>query len=305
MSKKKIMTRKTALIIIIMILILAITAIFLIVKNNQKEYKYPPELSVILEDGTEIKMLRTYYDWNYEGENVIFKLDRDIQTYNFPKENVIYTSTESLSKAKIKSDVKYITTLFTSSYAKIENNSIISHSTSNSHGDFSRILYKGKKEFKSHADVGEYVYTFRIDYKNQGYATYAIKVINFSEADSKIAKEYLNTSLENLNKIKELVSKIEFNTFLKDVNINEKNLNLKYEYYISDNILKMNNLILFACIPDLETITYTAEHKKTFLYNEEKERTPQEIDNVVYTREQINSNDTANIENFMKYMESL
>lgn len=308
---KKLMKRKTALIIGIIFVILIFGVFFWYFQNKyQKYYEDVPELVAVLPDGEEVPMLCYYYNWTYKGEEKTSDTEIiDVQTYDFPEEYTILTRITSIwtwspdSTIYLKSNLKYCRTSYMlgTTYSTTYGNS-----NSFSDADMSKTLYNGEYCLVQPTSVGEYLCDITIDYKNQGRAYYAIKVIAFDEDIAKTAKSYLNTSIENEDTIKELVSEISYSEYLQDISIEGTNLNLKYEYYIMESTLKMSNLALFACIPELETITYTAENTNVYDTDSETGETIiVEQPEAVFTRESVDSENDANIENLLKYMEDL
>ena len=123
--------------------------------------------------------------------------------------------------------------------------------------------------------------------------TYIQKVTILDTNSMKASSEYMNISLENIERINELVGKLEIKELLKSVKVENNNLVIEYEYYPIEDILISNNAILFACIDNLENIVYTATNKKTF-YTEKVENQYQTIYDENRENFTINKNDFVN-----------
>lgn len=298
--KKNIIKTKTALVLGIIFIILIISAIYYFFDTKyQKEYENFPTLSIVMQDGSEVEMLPIEYEWTYNGNTRTYKLDEDFKSYDYPKEHTIYRSTNEKKIYNIKSNVKYKSDSFSDNVYRVTNGIVQEVSGGNGSGDLSKSLKKGDMSLQPANSVGEYVESIKINYKNQGYVVYAIKSICFDDEINEISN-YQNLDLTNTEKIKELVGKLKYNEFFKDINIEGNTINLKYDYYINSDALYMSNMILFASIPNLDKIVYTAENKKTFYYdNENKQEVDTEMENKTFLRSDYEKS-SFNIETLLK-----
>lgn len=298
MKEVKIIKTKTAVIILSIVVLLLMIAVFnFFDKIYQKPTKTFPEISVYYKDKELGKMLPIKYEWKDRGE--IKKLDLEIdnlQEYDFPKENIILVGTNEYKKYILKADFRYKSRSYSENLYK--KSYIGAIGTGGADIDFSQEL---KRDFPLYSTdtIGEYIYKLAISYM-QGTVTYAIKLVSFESDQVAIAKNYLNTKLTENKKIEELISKIKFGTMLNSVKLDGDNLTIEYEAHIGEDSEKMNNLILFTCIPELESITYSPKNKKTYSYDAKEE-----IDKCVYTREEINNEKFINIEHLKKFMEQI
>lgn len=327
MKKINIIKRKTAIIFILIIIILLMyTCCLYIEKFYQKEYEDIPEISVFYKGKELAKMLPLSYSWTYKGDtknyNVFeqpskqgfFTTVKDIRKYgeyDFPEENTIIISSKTSEDYIKKMPERHKMVKYAFSFDPLDDGYdgyIGLHTYGNmGYGALSKKYVSGIPLGEYYEiGVGEFLYLETIDYLKQGRVEYGMKVIAYDEAEAKIAKEYLNTSLDNIEKIEELVKKIKYNTLFNNAKVDGKSLTLEYDWHIEKDNLRMNNLILFACIPDLETVIYSPANKKTLILNQvstEGEKT--EIESVVFTREEVDNANMANTENLKKFMEQI
>lgn len=328
MKEVKFLKTKTAIFIIILVVIVFMYAVLSYIEENyQKEYAEIPELSVYYK-GTELtKMLPLSYKWTYKGEAKEESLVKEAESkkqgeftitepykpfaeYEFSDKNTIFISNKSTSDYVMKMNERHKITEHNYALYSISNTEGMRANRSYSGGrewDDSKAFLKGFRLNDSYTfDVGEFVYVETINYLKQGEVTYAMKVVIFNEDDARVAKDYLNMSLEDTAKIEELAKKINFETLFNSARIDGKNLILEYNWHIQYDCLRMNNLIWFACIPDLETITYAPTHKKTSMYDKETgELVKDEVQQVVFAREEVDTESLANVENLKKFMEQI
>jgi hypothetical protein len=278
-------------------------------KNYQKEYENFPTISIVYQDKVLGDMLPVEYNWTYNGETKEYDLEEEadidaLEEYDFPEENVIFVGNND--EYFMKSNIRYKTTSYSDKIAQLpewDYNSI----TGNGYGDISKLLKDGMS-LQSFGNVGEYLYKQMLYYKNQGFVEYAAKIVFFEESQAKIAKNYLDTKLEDTEKINELLTKINFNQIYNSCKVEGNNLTLEYDYHIDEDALKMNNLVLFTCIPELDSITYSPKNKKTtvtYIKDEDIVTENKEVEEYTYTREEINSENLANIDNLKKYIEQI
>lgn len=327
MKEVKFVKKRTVVIITLLVVIFFMYAVLSYVeKNYQKEYEEIPELSVYYKGNKIAEFLPLTYKWSYKGETKEvpqFKPEvkkqgeftmtnpyKQYGEYDFAKENTIFISSKMNNDYVMKMNERHKMTK--NSYTLSAVTDLDDFRGSNSYSgsrefDDSKVFLKGMPLNENYnLYIGEYVYIETIDFLKQGTVDYCVKVIVYDEDDARIAKDYLNTDIADTNKIEELAKKIKYNTLLNSVKIENKNLILEYDWHIKNDNLKMNNLIWFACIPGLETITYAPTNKKTMRFDQEgSEQKKQEVENVVYTREEVDSESLANIENLKKFMEQI
>lgn len=323
MKKVKVVKTKTAVIIVLIELILVLAVVMSYIEEfYQKEYEQVPEISVYYKGKEMAKLLPVEYDWTYkgktnsysipmqegQGEVTEYRQTKNYGDFDFPEENTIIISANENKDYIKKMSERHKIERYYSHF-----NSLIYSSNgagdSNGMDDASKRYLKGValNEYST-LEVGEYVYEDSIEFLKQGKVDYRLKVIVFDKDDAKIAKNYLNTSLDNTQKIEELARNIKFKELLQTVKVEGKNLTLEYDYHIQgDAPVRMNNLIFFACIPELETITYSPRNKKTMVQKEDNYFEPEkaEIENVVYTREKVDNESLANTTNLKKFMEQI
>ena len=299
MKNVNLIKTKTAIIILVILIILVMFAVFLNVeKFYQKEYESFPTLSIYYKDKIIGTLLPTSYTWTYDGgtqENNIKRLDN----YDFPEENIILMETANIEDYYIKSNIRYKTKKWSEYIKYIPNGG---STGSDSDQDISRDLKKGKSIW-SFSEVGEQIYSETIKYLKQGTVTYSAKIVTFEGEQARIAKNYLNTALTDNEKIDKLLNEIRYNDIYNFSKIDGKNLTIEYDYHVSEYALKMNNLILFTCIPELESVTYSPQNKKTIINDIEQKS--EEVEKYVYTRTEVNNKGLANIENLKKFMEQI
>lgn len=327
MKEVKFVKTKTVVVIVVLILIFFIYAVSsYIEKNYQKEYEEIPELSVYYKDKKIAELLPLTYKWSYKGEvKEVPKFEPEVKKqgeftmnnpykqygeYDFKEENTIIIDSKINSDYVMKLNERHKMIKHSYTLDALSNTEGIRANTSfggTMEFDDSKLFLKGYPLNKNYDfDVGEYVYIETIDYLKQGTVDYCAKVIVFDGDYARIAKNYLNMTLSDNEKIEELAKKLKFETFLNSARVEGNNLILEYDWHIMSDNLRMNNLIWFACIPELETVTYSPTHKKTSLYDKDTgELVKGEIDQVVYTREEVNSESLANIENLQKFMEQI
>ena len=327
MKKVEIFKTKTAMIVIILLIIILLFAVSLYIeKNYQKEYEEIPEISVYYKNKKLAQMLPLTYKWTYNGETKekIFEGEskrqgeftisnpyKQYEEYDVPEENTIIISNKKNYDyvQKMNERHKMIENSYTFKTLEIKKTAYRGQTSYGSSRTFddSKAFLNGIPLSNSYSlEVGEYLYLETINYLKQGKVDYCLKVIAFDEDEARIAKDYRNTPLDNTEKIKELASKIKFGSYLNSIKVDGTNLILEYNWHIRSDSLKMNNLILFACIPDIETITYSPTNKKTSLINKDTGKLEKgEIESVVYTKEEVDRESLANIENLKKFMEQI
>lgn len=306
--------------VILLVIVFMCIVMSYIEKNYQKEYEEIPEMSMYYK-GKEIgKLLPLTYNWTYNGntQKKVFEVEtkkqgeftindpyKQYKEYDFPEENTIIISNKRNTDyfKKLPERHKMVETLGVFYSLDVENTSY----SAGREMDDSKTYLKGMPLNPSYKlEIGEYLYIDTITYLKQGTVDYCMKVIAYDEDEARIAKDYLNTALADTGKIEELAKKIKFNNLLNSIKVEGNNLILEYNWHIQKDSLKMNNLILFACIPELETITYAPTNKKTSFYNKEtNELIKGEFENVVYTREEVDNKSMANTENLKKFMEQI
>jgi hypothetical protein len=308
MKNVKVVKTKTAVIILVIVIILIMLAVFTCVeKNYQKEYADFPTISIVYNDKILGDMIPVEYNWTYNGETKEYNLRskagiEDLEDYEFPEENVILVGNNE--EYFMKSNIRYKTTSYSERIVQLPERS---YNNGNGYGDMSKLLKDGMS-LQWFNNVGEYLYRQTFYYKNQGFVEYATKIVFFEESQARIAKNYLDTKLEDTDKINELLTKIKFNQIYNSCKIEGNNLTVEYDYHINENSLKMNNLVLFACIPELDSITYSPKNKKTSVTYEEDENMVtenKEVEEYTYTREEVDDENLANTDNLKKYMEQI
>lgn len=327
MKEVKFVKKRTVVIITLIVAIFFMYAVLSYVeKNYQKEYEEIPELSVYYKEKKIAEFLPLTYKWSYKGETKeVPQFEPEVKKqgeftmtnpykqygeYDFPKENTILISSKINHDYVMKMNERHKMTK--NSYTLNALTDLDDFRGSNSYGgsrefDDSKVFLKGMPLNDNYnLYIGEYVYIETIDFLKQGTVDYCVKLIVYDEDEARIAKDYLNTSIVDANKIEELAKKIKYNTLLNSVKVEGNNLILEYDWHIKKDNLKMNNLIWFACIPELETITYAPTNKKTMAFDQaSSEQIKQEVENVVYTKEEVDSESLANIENLKKFMEQI
>ena len=94
-----------------------------------------------------------------------------------------------------------------------------------------------------------------------------MRVVYFG-CDPLVVKDYIDCNTIDNEKVKQILSKLYFADHLKDAWIEGTTLNIKYEYFINDyesGAVQPNNLLIFACLNNIDKIVYTAEHNKTVI----------------------------------------
>lgn len=121
---------------------------------------------------------------------------------------------------------------------------------------------------------------------------------NIEELNFKEFKKYENINMEDYNNIKEIVSKLPFGDLNKDVIIGTSKKELLIDYDMLKQDMKINSLILFTCIKDLDKIGYTFRNKDkiTILRTDFSKYSLKDIDTV---KESITS--TINFGNSKSY----
>jgi len=308
MKEVVIIKTKTAVVIIsIIVLILGIAVFYFYDTKYQKQTETFPKFSVYYKDKEIGKFAIIKSNWLYKGHGDVQDVGIvNLDNYDFPKENTVLIGNNEIEDYIMKSDFRYKTINHFSELRKVGEN--YASQSGQGSGDSSKYMHEGSSGIACTNGIGEFIYTYRSAYQ-QGEVTYAIKVISFDQAQAEAAKNYQNISLTDTSKIEELLKNTKYGKLFNSCKVESKNLIVEYKYHISeDDETKMNNLILFACIPELESITYSPENKKTFyLEKDGKEiiNKVEEIDKRVYTREQVDSEDLVNTENLKKFMEQI
>lgn len=309
MKEVVIVKTKTAIIIIsIIVLILGIAVFYFYDTKYQKETETFPRFSVYYKDKEIGKFAIIKANWLYKGHGDVQDVSIvNLDDYDFPEESVVLIGNNKTEDYIMKSDFRYKTINHSSELRKVDEN--FASQSGQGSGDCSKYMHEGSSGIACTNGIGEFIYTYRSGYK-QGQVEYAIKVVSFDQDQAKIAKNYLNTSLTDANKIEELLKNTKYGKVFNSCKVEGKNLIVEYKYHISEDFdeIKMNNLILFACIPELESITYSPENKKTFYMEKDGEKMITkngEIDKRVYTREQVDGEDLVNTENLKKFMEQI
>jgi hypothetical protein len=306
MNKRYIVTKKPliktwkAMLLIIIVVILVIFGANKIIKEFQKEQSNVPVLYATNDSGDIIAtFIPVSYSWKYDGEEKNYNINKNYKTMDYSSENTVYLNGASDSfKIKTNSNYKMIK-------KEIKNYGILNDEMNLISEASSDLDYKIKADVSPYANPGESVTEVTIYYAKQGWCTYAIKTCNFEKSDAEIAKEYVGTNLKDKEKISELLSKLRLHKFFKNVSINGTNITIEYEYYpsINSDTININDLILFSCIENLETITYTSKNKKTSYYDDDLEMTEaEEFNKCVTTKEEALSNMNTTIENYLDFL---
>lgn len=305
MKQVKLLNTKTAVIILSIFILLLMIALFIFFdKTYQKQTETYPQISVYYKDKEIGKMAVIKSNWLYKGHGENTDLG-NYYDYDFPEENIVLVANNDTQNYVMKSDFRYKTIYHSNELRKVDGFQIVSMGQGN--GDYSPNLKKGMGMCCTNG-IGELIYSIRFTYQ-QGTVDYAIKLISFDEKQAELGKKYLNTSISDTQKIEELIKSARYGTAFNSCKVEGKNLTIEYDNHISEDYnLKMHNVLLFACIPEIETITYSPKNKKTF-YNDttgpELVVKTEEVEKRVYTKEQVNSEDLANSDNLKKFMEQI
>ncbi len=290
-TQKPIMKTKTVVFLIVILIIAAILGIYKFDRDYQKEQENPPVLYAYDEKGNKVELLPIEYSWEYKGETKTYK-DDDWLNRDYSNVETVYLD------SKLRDTGKYLQT-----EKKYKINSVYQErykwngtQYQNVGGGTAGPEYDDNTKINGDAmssESGSFLIKYYVQYKKQGYVTYIQKVTILDTNSMKASAEYMNINLENIERINELVGKLEIKELLKSVKVENNNLVIEYEYYPIEDILISNNAILFACIDNLENIVYTATNKKTF-YTEKVENQYQTIYDENRENFTINKNDFVN-----------
>lgn len=303
-TKKPIMKTKTVIFLIVILIIAAILGIYKFKRDFQIKQENPPKLYFYGENGKKIELLPIEYSWEYKEETKTYK-DEDFLNRDYSDMETVYLdSALGETGAYLQTEEKYkIDSVYDERYKwnGTQYQNVGGGTAGPEYNDNTKIDADANS-----SDEGKFIIKYYVQYKKQGYVTYVQKVTMLDTNSMKASAEYINTSLENIEEINELVGKLEFKELLKSVKVENSNLVIEYEYYPLEDILVSNNAILFACIDGLENIVYTATNKKTF-YREKVENQYQTIydenrENFTINKNSFESYTGINIVDLQKYI---
>lgn len=251
------MKTKSVVILIVILIISAILGVYKFNKGYQKEQENIPTMYAYDEKGNQIELLPIEYTWEYKGNKKEYKMsDEDIEE-KFKKMQPVYIDTKINNSAYVQTKEKY-KIYASSTNTKYEESSI---STSGTTYQYSGTKFEILNTSEPIAGRTEFYVTFL----KQGSVKYLAKTFGVDFEKCKELKEYMDTSINDENRIKEMVSKMDLKEILDSVKVDGNNLILEYEFYpYSKKVVGYNNTILFTYIDGLENIIYTAKNKKTF-----------------------------------------
>lgn len=290
-SEKSTRIKKIITLVILAVLIILVGIFY--TSEYQKETANPPRVYIMKDDGTNIEMKITSYNWNYKNENQIKKEENNFEDVNNEifKNNEYVIECEEGDLFKATTDTEYRIERSAYEFKKYVDGKI----QGTTGGDTKR---RGSKDFKYICDfeLGSSIKTVNIQYVKQGNVNYAIKQYTYPN-NSSLIKNYLGTNINDEIKIEALVKEIKYANSLKSVNVEGNTLKLKYEFFGNDESLYSNNLQLFATIDGLEKIIYEADNTKVI-----ENSTIKELDKLEYNKSDIEKYGGIEIQRYKNYL---
>lgn len=249
------MKTKSVVILVVILLIAAILGFYKFNKEYQKEQENIPTLYAYDINGSKIELLPVEYTWEYKGNKKEFKMADEAIDENFKNMQPVYLDIKNNNFAYAQTKEKYKISAISSTTEYAED-SMTSSGTTYQYSDTKFNILNA-----SEPTVGKT--EFYINFAKQGSVRYVAKTFGIDFSTCKELKEYMNTSITDENRIKEMVSKMDLKEILDSVKVDGNNLILEYEFYpYSKKVVGYNNTILFTYIDGLENIIYTAKNKK-------------------------------------------
>lgn len=272
--------------LLIVVIIGLICFIIFTLRYYQPQIASAPVLKIDVVDMEEtLKLEPVAYDWIYKGEQNRQEIEFDPNNFDYSN-CTIYDSysgyspmmkTEPKLALKTVSKTTYMYNSETGKYEQYESDFL----------DFKGKVTEQSVYLKSSTGVSHiYVSLYTIGFGEQGFASYVVKVVEQDDYRLGIIKEYKGITLDQKDRLKELLSKLSYGIYLEDVEVNEGALNLIYKYRVSGDYSNNISIALFSLIDDLEEITYT-HLNKNFVKAERNENDVFENKPIEYTEPRV------------------
>ncbi len=250
------------LLIVFAVIILAMTVLVISI-NSEKV----PDM-VAYTDSRSVQLIKGNYRWNAFSE-VRTETNMNKDSYVFKTENILLVSPEE--KITLANTISSATrhTFSVSSMYYIDSSGTMTNVDVSSGSSYQEMNYV---EFNSPLKDDTYHYYCKINYFEKGEVEYGLKVIVSSEVtyDLDAVLKYKNTSLvdsESIDAIIKILPHAKGKTSTSILaNDFTKKIVISYSEIILDRSAFLNNVtVMFALIPEVDTIEYKSP-EKTYIY---------------------------------------
>lgn len=274
--------------LLIAVIIGLICLVVYIINYFEPQIQVPPVIKVSYKDKEVFELQPVAYDWTYKNSH-------DTQEFNFDPNNYDYSNCTVYKsynggnpqmvafpkyKFKVMNKKTYMYNADIGRYEEYDTD----------YQDFSQYV-KYISLTHSTGTAHTYVSVYTMTYGEQGTATYVVKVVEQNDYRLGIIREYKGLNLENVESIKELVSKLASGVFLRDVQVEDGKLVLTYRYRITNNSANSISIALFCLIDELQEIEFRSENAEFVTSKYENNSTIYEpienLGSIVTTRESI------------------
>ena len=301
----------------------------------QQEYSKVPDLYVEMHFGNNnidekpykqiIKAKLLHYDWLYNGQNEVYgEQAQNLKDIEFTKDETMYVIQNTVYRKDgriyslwpsyhLYTEPKYLMINTTQVALNNKFNPRQNYNPNNPQIFNREYTEKETVNVSGSNSIRIENWLYNTTYIKQGYAQYGMKVIYFG-CDPLVVKDYIDCNTTDNEKVKQILSKLYFAEHLKDAWIEGTTLNIKYEYFVNDyesGAVQPNNLLIFACLNNIDKIVYTAEHTKTtILKYDENSSNPNiptteygELDKLEFKRDEFEKVYGITLEDIKDYIE--
>lgn len=285
--------------LLVAVIIGLVCLIIYVLNYYQPETELPPTLKLKTKSGEEIEFLLLSYDWTYKGKNKTYDARiEDITEYDFGGKNTILDTMESfldVNDKTIETSPKYKAQGFIQNclyYQDVEYSMIGSN----------QLIIEGGHKFNFVASSsGPNVITIELNSEKQGKAVYAIKYASTLLINADDIEEMKNFELDK-EKINNVLKKLSFGQYLNNVELNNEEITLTYNYYIPEDSTNLLAQGIFTLVDEAKEINFDFAYNKYVKYEENQNVEFDKIDTVTYNRENFKSPIGMTIEEFKKYI---
>lgn len=240
--------------LLIAVIIGLICLIIFVLKYFEPARENPPMAKIEGANGQVLELEPATYSWFYKGQEYFIEREFDPNNYDYSNctiyqngNNYDYPSISALPKTKFKKMFKtnYLYNAETGKYEQYESNGLPFEA-------YNYDVYLGTRSGTYNTYVAAYTMTY-----NQGRVTYVFKVVEQDNLGLGEIKEYKGVTLEQKDKIKELIDKVAGTEFLEDITVEDGKLNLVYKYRITKSTANAISLALFCLIDELNEIDFS------------------------------------------------
>lgn len=264
------------------------------------KFKTIPNMEISSTVSSSIKLEPIKYDYIYKGES--FSLDTNFDVNNYDYSNcTIYKEYSTLNPImQVEGNYK-ITDAFVNTYMyNPETHQYEKYETSKVYIDKNKMyVYLSTATGMEHTFVSVY----SVVYGDQGQADYVVKVIEQGNYNLGILREYNGITVEDTEKIEEIIGKLNYSNFFEKLEIVENKINLTYKYDLPEESKNIISLAIFLILDDIEEITFYHTNTKFVKteYDSEAQKTNytyyESADATTIKKEELQEKNDLNFEN--------